>query len=148
MDSVTLAEMLRRDHEEWAALVAVLDARPTGAVHDPESPSWQARDVYSHFTRWIHRSTDELEARADGRTLARLEGSDDEINARWQGEDARLTLDEARSRAQAAFDRRVAVVRAVAKDRWHDGLAAIVYADGYEHIAAHRRYIEAAGGIP
>jgi hypothetical protein len=46
-----LAEMLRRDREEWDALAAVLDARPSGALHDPESPAWDASDVYMLTSR-------------------------------------------------------------------------------------------------
>jgi len=50
-DAERPAEMLRRDRIEWQALVAILDARPAGALHDPESPKWEARDVYAHLAR-------------------------------------------------------------------------------------------------
>ena len=136
-----LADMLRRDREEWLALVAALDARPSGALHDPESPLWEAKDVYSHLARWITHSTDDLEARLGGRTVALLEGSDDEINARWQAEDAALTLAETRERAQGAFDRRIAAIEAVPPHRWDNRLTAVARADCYEHYAGHRRSI-------
>jgi hypothetical protein len=138
--------MLARDREEWRRLTELLDAHPDTIIHDPESPAWTARDVYSHFTRWLNHSTDDLEANLAGRTLPRPEGTDDEINARWQAEDAVLSLAEARRRAQAAFDRRINVIEAVPDDSWNPAVHAIANADGYEHIEAHRSYVEAALG--
>jgi hypothetical protein len=142
---VDIAAMLRQDREEWIALTALLDARPDESLHDPENPDWTSRDVYAHFARWIGYSTDHLEAQLAGRDLPRPQGSDDEINARWQREDSGLTLDEARNRAQEAFDRRFSAIEAVPAERWDQPLLAIARADGAEHMAAHRRYIEAAG---
>ncbi len=136
--------MLARDRAEWGALCAALDAQPSGAVHDPESPAWEAKDVYNHFTRWINHSTDDLEARLVGRDLPRPEGPDDEINVRWQAADARLTLAEARDRAQQAFERRFAAIQAVPRERWDAVLREIAHADGYPHIEGHREYIEGA----
>jgi hypothetical protein len=141
MTAHPLADMLRRDHEEWRALVAALDARPSGALHDPESPAWEAKDVYSHLARWITHSTGELDARLAGRTIPDPEGTDDEINARWQAEDAALTFAEARKRAQAAFDRRIAAIEGVPADRWDNPLIAVAHADCYDHYAGHRRNI-------
>ena len=52
------------------------------------------------FTAWL-----------DGRRIIpSLEGTDDEINARWQTEDSVLSLGEARALAQRAFDRRAAAI--------------------------------------
>lgn len=139
-----IAEMLPRDREAWQRLTELLDTHPDAVIHDPESPAWTARDVYSHFARWLNHSTDDLEANLAGRTLARPQGTDDEVNARWQAEDAALSLAEARQRAQAAFDRRITVIESVPDDRWNDVLFAIAHADGFEHIEEHRRYVEAA----
>ena len=141
MDSEAVAAMLRDDRAEWQALVAVLEAHPEEALHDSGSPPWISRDVYAHLARWIERSTDELEARLAGRTLAPLPGSDDEINARWQQEDSALSLAEARRRAQQAFERRMLAIEHVPSERWDPVLEAIAHADGSEHYANHRRYI-------
>lgn len=146
MDAESLARMLDRDHIEWARLVTILDAHPETVIHEPGAPPWTAKDIYSHFARWINHSTDDLEANRAGRALARLDGTDDEINARWQAEDAALSLDQARHQAQAAFDRRAAAIESVPADAWSPALDAIAFADGHEHIEAHRRYIEAAIG--
>jgi hypothetical protein len=141
MDSEAVQEMLREDRAEWEALVAVLDAHPEGPLHDPSSPSWTSRDVYTHLARWIEHSTDDLEAWLAGRGITVIEGTDDEINARWQQEDSRLSPDEARERAQRAFEQRIQAIEAVPQDRWDDQLEAIARADGAEHFRGHRSYI-------
>jgi len=136
--------MLREDREEWQALCAVLDGHPEGALHDPESPEWTARDVYAHFARWINHSTDAFDSWLATRALpsATLEGSDDEINARWQAEDSGLSLAEARERAQQAFERRMRAIESVPADRWGDKiLEATAQADGATHYRNHRSYV-------
>ncbi len=141
MDAEAVAAMLRKDRAEWEALTAVLDAHPEGSLHETNSPSWTSRDVYAHLARWIVRSTDALEARLAGRALPPLEGTDDEINARWQQEDSGLSLGEARERAKQAFERRLQAIEGVPTDRWDETLEAIARADGAEHCAGHRSYI-------
>ncbi|MEO8457039.1 MAG: hypothetical protein ABI559_04435 [Chloroflexota bacterium] len=145
MDTYSLGGMLTRDRSEWAALTAILDSRPADSMHSARDPDWNARDVYNHFARWIDHSTNDFEAMlTSGQGIPRPAGTDDEINARWRSEDANLSLDEARERAQRAFDRRVAVVQSVLPDRWNPMLDQIAVADGWEHIEAHRKYIESA----
>ena len=142
MDPEVVQQLLREDREEWQALCAVLDAHPEGPLHDPESPEWTARDVYAHLARWMGRSTDGLEAWLASRTiLPPQEGTDDEINARWQAEDGRLRPDEAREWAQRAFDRLHQAIEAVPLERWDGVVDAIAHADGAEHYANHRKYI-------
>jgi hypothetical protein len=142
MEPATTQAMLREDREEWRALCAVLDAHPEGPLHDPESPAWTARDVYTHLARWMERSTEALGAwLADGSVLSPLDGTDDEINARWQAEDSGLSLDEARAQAQRAFDRLHQAIEAVPLDRWDAMVEAIARADGSEHYRAHRGFI-------
>ncbi len=134
--------MLQRDRAEWQQLIALLDAQPGAPAHDLGSPDWNSRDIYGHFARWLGHSTDDFEATLAGRRLPRPEGTDDEINARWQREDAPLSFDDAR--AQRAFDRRIEVLQSTPADRWNPALDAIAHADGHEHIATHRRYIESS----
>lgn len=141
MDAKSIASMLREDQSEWERLTKLLEEHPGESLRGESSPAWNARDVYAHFARWIGRSTDDLEARLQGRTLPPLKGSDDEINARWQAKDSGLTLSEARERAQAAFERRIRAIQAVPGDRWDPILEAVARADGSKHYAAHRRYI-------
>lgn len=139
----TVDEMLSADRAEWDALVALLDAQPEAVLHGEGVPEWTSRDVYNHLGRWITRSTDELEAHLHGRTLPKLEGTDDEINARWQAEDSGLSLAEAKSRAQAAFDRRAQAIASVPAERWHDeALVEIAHADDQQHFRGHRNAIQ------
>ena len=102
--------------------------------------------MYAHFARWMSHSTDDLEAVLAGRERpASPEGDDDTVNARWRAEDDAIDFEEARRRAQAAFERREAAIRTVPEERWDPLLDKIARADGYGHIGGHRRYIEAAG---
>jgi len=141
----TIAEMLHRDREDWEALAGVLDSHSGGPVHDPESPEWEARHVYAHMARWINKSMDDFEAELAGRPKpAPPKGDDDGINARWRAEDAGISFDEARLRAHEAYDRRMRLIASVAPDSWDNPLIAIAHADGYQHYANHRDYIEAA----
>ena len=144
MDSEAVAAMLRQDRAEWEALVAALEAHPEEILHDASAPPWTSRDVCAHLARWMERSTAELGARLEGRTLPPLEGADDEINARWQQEDSGLSLDGAKSRAEQAFESRLRAIQAVPAARWDKVLEAIARADGAEHCANHRKYIVVA----
>ena len=141
MDTEELKNMLQDDRAEWQALVAVLEAHPEGSLHEPNSPPWTSRDVYAHLARWMELSTSQLEASLDGHTIPRIEGTDDEINTRWQQEDNGLSLDGARTRAQTEFERRLRVIEGVSADRWDDKTSALGHADGAGHYASHRGYI-------
>jgi hypothetical protein len=155
MDANAIAAMLDEDRREWAALGAALDAHPDVALHEPPPPSpsgkgaeglgpaWTARDVYAHLARWITHSTDDLETVLAGGAPAVIEGTDDEINARWQAEGAGLSLTEARRRAHQAFERRLHAIEAVPSDRWSPALEEIARADGADHYRGHRRYLRA-----
>ncbi len=144
MKAEAVAVMLREDRAEWEALVTVLVAHPEESLYGAGSPPWTSRDVYAHLARWIKRSTARLEARLAGRALPPLEGTDDEINARWQLEDSGLSLDEAREHAEAAFERRLRAIEAIPADHWDEELERIARADGAEHYRGHRGYIVVA----
>ena len=144
MNAEAIAAMLDEDRREWALLCEALDAHPEGALHDPESPEWTARDVYAHLERWINHSTGDLERVLAGGGITPIDGDDDTINARWQAEDSSLTLDEARAKAERTFERRIAAIESVAADRWNPALAAIAHADDATHYRAHRSWIRAS----
>ncbi len=154
MDAADITAMLAEDRREWAALCATLDAHPDGPLHDQPSPltplpegegnppEWTARDVYAHLARWINNSTDGFESWLASRTIPTPpEGDDDTINARWQREDSALTLDEARDRAQRAFDRRIRAIESAPADKWDQILEATAHADDAHHYRAHHGYI-------
>lgn len=141
VEAEAVAEMLRQDRVEWEALVVVLDSHPEGALHDPESPAWTSRDVYAHLACWMAHSSADMEARLAGATRPQPQGTDDEINARWQREDSGLSLAEARERARNAFERRLRLIKSVPADRWDAVLEAMARADGSDHYRGHRSYI-------
>ena len=140
-----IAEMLRRDCDEWEKLVILLDSHPGGPVHDPESPHWEARHVYAHLARWINNSMDDFEALIEGRPRpSPPEGNDDAINARWRRHDATIHFADARDRAHGAYERRLHVIQSVPEGNWTNPLIAVAQADGYQHFANHRRYVQSA----
>lgn len=71
MDAEAVNKLVREDREEWEALVAVLEARPDGPLHDPESPEWTSRDVYTHLAAMMEGSTRQMEDKLAGRTISR-----------------------------------------------------------------------------
>ena len=142
MDRTEISALLDHDRAEWEALVAALEAYPDVSLHDPASPTWTSRDVYAHLARWMAVSTSHLESEMAGRLHQQIEGSDDEINARWQTEDSALSLDDARARSE--YRRRIEAIESVPDDRWDDALDKIAHADGAGHYAAHRSFIVVA----
>jgi hypothetical protein len=144
MDAREIEAMFQEDQSQWDRLVAMLEAHPEESLHPPDSPTWTSRDVYSHLARWMKLSTAQLEARLAGTPAPMAEGTDDEINARWQQKDSRLSLAEARAWAQRAFEERIQAIRAVPSDRWDPRLEATARGDGAEHYASHREYVTVA----
>jgi hypothetical protein len=140
-----VCEMLKRDRLEWEALTRILDTHPGESLHDPRTPIWISRDVYAHLARWNEHSNINVKAYCTGRSLTSLEGTDEEINARWRQEDSCLSLDEARQKARKAFKQRMRIIRAIPENLWDIELEKIVHFDGYTHYAAHRGYIRFTG---
>jgi hypothetical protein len=148
MTPEAVAAMLDADRAEWAALTAALDARPDGPLHDPESPHWTARDVYTHLARMMESTTTIL-AKLAGVAVpeagpfdefGRHDG-EDAVNARIQAKYASLPLAGARAWAQRTFDERIRVIQTVPSDRWDARLDDLARADGGDHYRGHRNYI-------
>lgn len=140
---MNVEKMIVDDTAAWEELVGILEANPNEVLHDPGSEwHWTSRDIYAHLARWITRSTAELEAAAAGLDPpAPLEGTEDEINRRWQIEDSGLTLAEARDRATGAYEHRLHALRSVPEKAWTAELEKIARYDGAEHFRAHIGYI-------
>ena len=141
MDAREIEAMFQEDQAQWDRLVSLLEAHPEESLHGPGSPSWTSRDVYAHLARWIELSTAQLKARLAGTPVPIAEGTDDEINARWQQEDSRLSLAEARAWAQRAFEERIQTIRAVPSNQWNRRLEATARGDGAEHYVSHQEAI-------
>jgi len=144
MDIEAVAAIRREDIAEWEKLVAVLEAHPEESLHNPGSPPWTSRDVYTHLARWMEHSTASLEARLAGLTTPPIEGDFNVINARWQREDSELSLAEAREKARLAFEWRESVIKSVPNERWDEELEKLARWDGGAHFAEHRSYIVVA----
>jgi hypothetical protein len=109
MDRQEIEAMITEDRREWALLCDALDSHPEGPLHDPESPEWTARDVYTHLAAMMEGSTQLIAEYLAGEPHRRIyEGDDeDDVNARIQQEHAKMSLDEARAWAQSAFDKMI-----------------------------------------
>ena len=143
MDATTIQAMIAEDREEWAKLVAMLDAHPEGPLHDPESPEWTARDVYTHIARLREGSARHKQDKVDGKQVKDMyAGADEnEVNACVQQKYGNMTFDEARAWARKAFDGLIAAIEAVPLDEWDGELESYARADGADHYRGHRSYI-------
>jgi hypothetical protein len=143
MDPQSVADMLREDRHEWAELVRMLDAHPAGPLHDPESPEWTARDVYTHLAAMMEGSTRLIEEYLAGQPHRRIyEGDDeDDVNRRIQEQHSAMSLEDARAWAERALDALHNAIESIPPDRWDKRLEFYARADGSEHIRGHRNYI-------
>jgi hypothetical protein len=140
-------ELMRAGDAAWAELCAVLDAAdPDQPLHDPDSPEWTSRDVYTHF--WRMHAGSARAIRFEVETGERYRWSDldeDELNERNVAEDRSMSLDEARRRA---IDAR-ADYRAVMASLTEEQFESIGRRHGDDllggHYRGHLRYIAAAG---
>ena len=141
MNTEEVKAMLCIDHIVWNALACLLERHPGESLHDPASPRWISRDVYAHFARWLNHSNVCIEAYCAGRELPQLEASPEEMNTRWQQEDSRMNLAEARKKAGVAFTSRMVAIESIPPGKWDKELGKIVRYDGAEHYARHINYI-------
>ena len=137
--------MIDEDHEEWAKLTAMLDAHPEGALHDPESPEWTARDVYTHIARLMEGSVQQMQAKLAGQKPSDMYAGKDEneVNAQLQQEHSSMSFDEARTWAHRSFDGLIAAIEAVPLEEWDKELEFHARADGADHYRGHMSYIVA-----
>lgn len=107
------AELMAEGDAAWAELCARLDAAdPDLPLHDPDSPEWISRDVYTHFIRMHEGSARAIRWELEHGERYRWPGGDeDEQNERHVAADRGLTLAEARQRAnETRADYRALVV--------------------------------------
>lgn len=105
-------ELMAAGDASWAALCAVLDAAdPDLPLHDPESPEWTSRDVYTHFWRMHSGSARAIRYELEHEEPYQWSGLDEnELNERSVAEDRALGLEEARQQAvDARADYRVLI---------------------------------------
>ncbi len=99
-------QLMREGDESWTELCAALDAAAPGVpLHDPDSPEWTSRDVYTHFIRMHSGSARAIrwEIEHDERYVF-SDLDEDEQNERRVAEDRSIDLYQARRRAQERRD--------------------------------------------
>ena len=145
MDANAVREMIDEDRREWAKLTAMLDAHPEGPLHDPESPEWTARDVYTHIAHLMEGSVNQMQAKLAGQRVSNMYAGEDEddVNTQVQQAHSALSFDEARAWAQRSFEGMIAAIEAVPLERWNSELEFYARADGAEHYRGHMSYIVA-----
>ena len=135
--------ILGEDHRDWQKLVAILDAHPDEPLHDPESPDWTSRDVYTHLTHMMEWTARAIETAAANKPRMQPQSgmTEDEWNAELKRRSEHLSQSEAKTRAQAAFEHRVRAIESVPDERWDDELFEIASHDGAGHFRGHMSYI-------
>ena len=103
MNTEQVKTLLAIDLIVWNELACLLEKHPDENLHDSSSPPWTSRDVYAHFARWLNHSNVCIESYSAGRELPQLEASPLEMNDRWQKEDRKLTLAEARRKSRGGL---------------------------------------------
>lgn len=143
MDAATIRAQTADDRNEWARLQAVLDAHPDGPLHDPDSPDWTSRDVYTHLAHMMQWTAGEIERVAAGepRRTPDASVSEDEWNARLRERYGQMSLEEARRWANEAFERRERAIESVPLERWDEELVEVASHDGADHFRGHLSYL-------
>ena len=133
--------LLRKDREAWAELCAVLNDHPEVNLHDADSKPWNSRDTYAHVARWLEYDAAKINAFIKGEPIPVAGKSVEEVNARWQAEDAFLSLEAARQWAENAYEIHERTLKAVPVSRWDDELKKIASIEAASHFREHLSYI-------
>lgn len=135
--------IIDEDRRDWQKLVSILDAHPDERLHDPESPAWTARDVYTHLAHMMEWTARAIETAAANLPRMRPTSgmSEDEWNAELKRRHEHLSLTEAKATAQNAFEHRIRAIESVPDERWDDELFEIASHDGADHFRGHMSYI-------
>ena len=141
MSREAIDEMMRRDREAWEELTALLDAHPGRSLHEPGSPIWTSRDVYTHLARWMEHGTKAIKILLSGSTVPQRDETDDEINERWRREDSDMSLDEARQWAACALMERERMLESIPGSQWGGDIEKYARWNGETHFRAHLSYI-------
>ncbi|MCJ7604947.1 MAG: 6-carboxytetrahydropterin synthase QueD, partial [Dehalococcoidales bacterium] len=143
-----IAAMLKEDADTWAELVAILDAHPEVNLHAPGSKPWNSRDAYAHLARWMEYNAAKINAAVAGKPIPVVGESVEEVNARWEAEDASLSLDEARQWAVISCETRKRVVESIPVSRWDSEIEQLARIEGASHFREHLSYITLADNRP
>ena len=143
MDAAIIRAQVEDDRAEWARLRALLDAHPDGPLHDPESPDWTSRDVYTHLAQMMQWTAKEIECVASGEPKRTYDTSvsEDDWNAQLRERYRHMSLEEGRKWANEAFEHRERAIESGPLDRWDDELVEVASHDGADHFRGHLSYL-------
>jgi hypothetical protein len=142
MEAVKVSQLILEDRRQWQLLVAVLDAHSDKPLHGNPATPWKSQDVYAHLARWLERSNGHMIAYIHGHNLSTTNDNPEELNSLWQMEDSHMSLTEARTKANQAFEERIRILHSIPPEKWDFKLEKIAAYDGAEHYKAHRNYIK------
>lgn len=148
MNASDIEARLAEDDRAWAELVAKLDAHPDVNLHAPGSVPWNSRDVYAHLARWLEFNTANLQALLAGHHPADPGKDYDGLNARWQAEDASLSLEEARQWAMMAYEVRKRTIAAIPPSLWSGDIREQIGLEGAVHFRDHLSWITLTDAHP
>lgn len=140
-------QLMREGDESWVELCAVLDAAEPGVpLHDPDSPQWTSRDVYTHFIRMHSGSARAIRWEIEhGERYVFSVLDEDELNERNVAQDRSIDLDESSRLARESRD----VYRALVTRLTEEQFEAIGRRHGDDllggHYRGHLTYIREAG---
>ena len=137
MTTPEIEALLAADDRAWAELTAVLEANPDVNLHAPGSKPWNSRDVYAHLARWLEFNAAKVNALVAGRDVPVPGKSVEDVNAKWEAEDASLNLEEARQWAAMAYEVRKRAVKAIPASRWNREMEDAVRLEGASHFREH-----------
>lgn len=140
-------QLMREGDESWAELCAALDAAEPGVpLHDPDSPQWTSRDVYTHFVRMHSGSARAIRWEIEhGERYVFSVLDEDELNERNVAQDRSIDLDESSRLARESRDAYRALVTRLTEEQFE----AIGRRHGDDllggHYRGHLTYIREAG---
>ena len=130
MNQKAIETLLQEDEKAWRELCTVLDAHPDVNLHNPASKPWNSRDVYAHMARWLEYNAAKVKAVTENKPIPIIGESVEEVNNRWEEEDASLSLEEARRRAQNAYKIRKNVLKSIPSSAWSIEVIELAHIDG------------------
>ncbi|MPZ98775.1 MAG: hypothetical protein GEU80_05430 [Dehalococcoidia bacterium] len=124
----------------WARYTDIVDAAAGHELHAPGG-GWMSAADYAHHARWMGQSRAALERRLRGEPPPADQEHEDVLNARWQAEDATLTLEAAKGRATEARAALLGRLREVPAEAWDGVVMRIAYDDPVWHLRTHLRWL-------
>ncbi len=161
MSKQDVLQALEQNHDRFLAAVNRIPDQEKGTR--VVAGDWTPKDLLAHVTRWENVCAGYLDKLANGEPMPMLEGTSDQLNARWAAEDRNLSLDEVWQNSDASALRVRAMVESLTdgtlarslRGPWPElteemPLSRIIGLDTFEHYLMHVKDLQssAAGQEP